>query len=102
MIKTSLALVAVVLVVAVCCSIHFDSGVEGNVVVYGPVCCTVTPAGQASYGFSQLNAVTETVQCQPTQSMKSCCFTKLADKYRSYVLVNGAFPGECGSQTPFT
>ena len=99
--KSAFAIVAIVLAVAALCVVHFNAGAEGNVVVSGPVCCTVSPVSQASYGFSQQDAVTKTVFCDPVSSMYMCCFNEMSEELGSYVMVGGARMGACGSQNIF-
>lgn len=95
------SIVSIVLVVSVVAAIGVHLGAEGAAVVSGPVCCTVSPVSQASCGFGQQDAVTRTIYCSPDETMKGCCAREMAVLLDSYVKVDGAMPGVCGSQNPF-
>jgi len=93
------SIIAAVLVVAVVGLVNFDPGVQGGVVVNGPVCCSVTPYTQASYGYAQYGTITETVMCDNMQP-HLCCMNKLSAQLRLPVVVNGAMVGSCSASGP--
>ncbi|MBW3018767.1 hypothetical protein KY329_01105 [Candidatus Woesearchaeota archaeon] len=92
-------IIAAVLVIAVAGMVTFDGGVSGGVVINGPVCCSVTPYTQASYGVAQYGTVTETVVCNNMQP-HVCCMDKMTAQLRLPVVVNGAMVGACGQSSP--
>jgi hypothetical protein len=92
-------IIAAVLVIAVAGLVNFDQGAQGGVVINGPVCCSVTPYTQASYGFAQYGTVTETVMCDNTRP-HVCCMNKMTARLRLPVVVNGAIVGACGTSSP--
>ena len=96
---TTFGVIAVVMTIAVIGLVNLDDGAAGGVVVNGPVCCTVTPYTQASYGIAQYGTITETVMCDNTQP-RLCCSSKLSSMLRLPVVVNGAVVGACGAQGP--